>query len=72
MKAQDFIFNYSPYKKVEGEEFQELYKELSIDKLAVNGYNPLHKVETTYHLCSIPINVGHGNFGPNSFEPVDQ
>jgi len=72
MTAQDFIFKFSPYKKVEGEEFKELYQELSNDHLAVNGYNPLRNVETTYHLSSIPINIGHGDFGPNNFEPIDQ
>jgi len=72
MTAQEFIFKYPPYKKVKGEDLQELYKELSKDGFAVNGYNPLRKVETTYHLCSIPINVGHGDLGPNSFEPKDQ
>lgn len=72
MTAQDFIFRFSPYKKVQGDDFQELYKELSKDNLAVNGYNPLHRVETTYHLYSIPIDVGHGAYGPNNFEPLDQ
>ncbi len=71
MTAEDFIFGFSPYKKVHGDEFRELYKELSKDNFAVNGYNPLHRVETTYHLYSIPINVGHGNFGPSNFEPKD-
>lgn len=72
MTAQNFIFKFSPYKKVEGDDFQELYKELSTEELAVNGYNPLRRDETTYHLCSIPINVGHGSFVPNHFEPLDQ
>ena len=72
MTAQEFIFKYSPYKKVKGDDYEELYKELSKEGIAVNGYNPLRKVDTTFHLWSIPINVEHGDFGPNDFEPKDQ
>lgn len=71
MTAQEFIFKTAPYKKVEGDDYIELYKELSYDKLAVDGFNPIRNVETTYHLESIAINVGHGNWGPNNFEPLD-
>ena len=42
MTAQDFIFKTSPYKKIVGEDFEELFKDLSNDDLAVNGYNPIH------------------------------
>ena len=69
MTAQDFIFKASPYKKIEGEEFDELFKELSTRKLPVNGFNPLRRVETTYHLCSATIDDWHEV--PNKFEPVD-
>ncbi len=72
MTAQDFIFKISPYRKVVGDDYDELYQELSKDNLAVNGFNPLHNVETTYHLCSIPINEGHGQWGPGELEPVDE
>lgn len=71
MTAQDFIFKASPYKKVDGEDFNELYKELSKSGLSVNGYNPIHNVETTYHLYSYTININHDNFGPSNFEPKD-
>ena len=71
MTAQDFIFKTAPFKKIEGEEYKELYKELSNDKLSVNGYNPIHNVETTYHLESCPINFGAGPMGQNGFDPVD-
>jgi hypothetical protein len=72
MTAQDFIFKASPYKKVDGEDFNELYKELSKSGLSVNGYNPIHNVETTYHLYSHTINIGYDNFGPTNFEPKDK
>ena len=72
MTAQDFIFKAAPYKKIVGDDFEEVYKELSDGNLAVNGFNPIRNVETTYHLRSIRINIGHGGIGPNSFEPVDQ
>lgn len=42
MTAQDFIFKTAPFKKIEGEEYKELYKELSNDNLSVSGYNPIH------------------------------
>lgn len=71
MTAQEFIFKTSPYKKVDGEDYNELYKELSNSGLAVNGYNPIHNVETTYHLYSNAINISHGTFGHNDFEPYD-
>lgn len=72
MTAQEFVFKTAPYQKIEGDEYVELYKELSNSNLSINGYNPLHNVETTYHLCSIGIDVSHFNWGPNNFEPVDQ
>ena len=71
MTAQDFIFKTAPFKKIEGEEYKELYKELSNDNLSVSGYNPIHNAETTYHLESCAINVGPGAMGQNGFDPVD-
>lgn len=71
MTAQDFIFKAAPYKKIVGDDFDELYKELSDSNLAVNGYNPIRNVETTYHLCSSKINVDYGSVGPNTFLPVN-
>ena len=71
MTAQDFIFKVAPYKKVEDDDYTELYTELSNGRLSVNGYNPVRNVETTYHLESVAINVGHGNWGPSNHEPID-
>ena len=71
MTAQDFIFKTAPFKKIEGEEYKELYRELSNDNLSVSGYNPIHNAETTYHLESCAINVGPGAMGQNGFDPVD-
>ena len=71
MTAQDFIFKTAPYKKVEGEEYDELYKELSYYHLSVNGYNPIRNVETTFHLCSYGINNNHLGISRNNFEPID-
>ena len=71
MTAQDFIFNTAPFKKIEGEEYRELYKELSNKNLSVSGYNPIHNAETTYHLESCPINVSPGPMRQNGFDPVD-
>ena len=72
MTAQEFIFKTAPFKKIEGEEYKELYKELSNDNLSVDGYNPLHGIDTTYHLESYVINMGHGCFQRNDFEPLDE
>jgi hypothetical protein len=71
MTAQEFIFKTAPFKKIEGDEYKELYKELSNDNLSVSGYNPIYNVETTYHLESCPINVGAGPMGQNGLDPVD-
>lgn len=71
MTAQDFIFKFSPYKRISGDDYQELYKELSTDRLAVDGYNPLRKVDTTYHLCSATIDRDYGLYRNLGFEPVD-
>lgn len=71
MTARDFIFNMAPYKKITGEDFAELYKELSHDNLSVDGYNPLFGVDTTYHLESLAINVGRGPYPPSELEPCD-
>ena len=70
MTAQDFIFKTAPFKKIEGEEYKELYKELSNDNLSVSGYNPIYNVETTYHLESCPINVGPGPMGQNEIDMI--
>ncbi len=71
MTAQDFVFKIAPYKKVEGEEYDELYKELANDRLSINGYNPRRNVETTFHLCSYDIEKSHRNISRNYFEPSD-
>lgn len=71
MIAQDFIFKTPPYKKIEGDEYIELNRELTNSQLAVNGYNPVRNAETTYHLCSNAINVSRGNWPPSGLEPVD-
>lgn len=71
MTAQDFIFKTAPFKKIEGEDYKELYKDLSNDKLSVSGYNPIHNAETTYHLESCPINMCAGPMGQNGFDPLD-
>lgn len=71
MTAQDFIFNTAPYKKIIGEGYSDLYKELSKDYLSINGFNPVRGVDTTYHMCSYSIRVGHGYDHRNSFEPID-
>ena len=70
MNAQEFIFNTAPFKKVEGEDYVELYREFSNPRLSVNGYNPIHNMETTYHLCSKTINIGYA-VAENGFLPVD-
>jgi hypothetical protein len=72
MTAQDFIFKAPTYRKIEGEEFKELYKELSEDNLSVNGYNPLKCVETTYHLVSAAINLSRSVYDRSSLLPVNQ
>lgn len=71
MTAQDFIFKAAPYKKIEGDDYKQLYDELSSKRLSVNGFNPLHNMETTYHLISVPIVYTHSRIGPNEFEPLD-
>lgn len=71
MTAQEFIFNAAPYRKVSGEDFIELYRDLSKNSLSVNGYNPQRGVETTYHIRSYTIQVEHEYDHPNSFEPLD-
>lgn len=71
MTAQDFIFKTAPFKRIEGDEYVELYKELSNKNLSVSGFNPIHNTETTYHLCSCAINLGYGPMGRNGFTPVD-
>jgi len=71
MTVQDFIFQFPPYKKVKGDDYKVLYNELSKGKLSVNGYNPLRNADTTYHLCSVPMNYGHGPLGISGFEPQD-
>ncbi len=71
MTAQDFIFKTAPFKKIEGEEYKGLYKELSNENLSVNGFNPIHNVDTTYHLVSHAINLGYGPLGQNGFNPAD-
>lgn len=71
MKAEEFVFNTAPYKMIMGEDFSELYAELSKDSLSINGYNPVRGLDTTYHLCSYNIRVGHGYEHRNLFEPVD-
>lgn len=72
MTAQDFIFKTSPYKKIVGEDFEELFKDLSNDDLAVNGYNPIRHADTTYHLCSASIIQRSGPFRNPGFEPDDE
>ena len=72
MTAQDFIFKAPTYKRIDGEEYIELYKELSKDTLSVNGYNPLKGVETTYHLISATIDLSRSVYDRSSFLPVDQ
>ena len=71
MTAQDFIFQIAPFKKIDGDEYTELYRELSNERLSVNGFNPIRNVETTYHLCTHAINIGYGPMGQNGFNPVD-
>ena len=71
MTAQEFIFNAAPYRKVTGEDFTELYQELSDNTLSINGYNPKRGVETTYHLCSYTIQSEHRYERKNGFEPSD-
>ena len=41
MTAEEFIFKSSPYRKITGEDFKELYNELTNDKLSVSGFNPV-------------------------------
>ena len=72
MTAQEFIFKTAPFKKIDGEDYKELYEELSNDNLSVSGYNPIHNAETTYHLESYAINVSAGPIGQNGFDPVDE
>lgn len=72
MTAQEFIFNTAPFKTIEGDDFAELYKELSDENLSVNGFNPIHNVDTTYHLSSNAINVGYGPLDRNDFNPIDE
>lgn len=71
MTAQVFIFKAAPYKKITGDDYSELYKELSNDYLSIDGFNPGRGVDTTYHLCSYCIRTGHGYNQPNRFEPYD-
>lgn len=71
MTAQDFIFKTAPFKKIDGDEYLELYKELSNERLSVNGFNPIRNVETTYHLCSYAINIGYRPMRPDGFNPMD-
>ena len=71
MTAQDFIFQVAPFKKIDGDEYTELYRELSNERLSVNGFNPIRNVDTTYHLCTHAINIGYGPMGQNGFNPVD-
>lgn len=72
MTAQDFIFKAPTYKKIDGEEYIELYRELSEDNLSVNGYNPSKGVETTYHLISAAINHIRSAYDRSDFLPVNQ
>ena len=60
MTAEEFIFKSSPYRKITGEDFKELYNELTTDKLSVSGFNPVSNVESTYHLLSYNIGMGKG------------
>lgn len=71
MTAEDFIFKTAPYKRITGEDFQELYKNLSTEDLSVNGYNPIRNVDTTYHLNSATIMTSPGPYKNIGFEPVD-
>lgn len=72
MTAQDFIFKSSPYKKIVGQDYEELFKDLSDEELSVNVYNPLRHAETTYHLSSAPIIQSPGPYQNFGFEPVDE
>lgn len=72
MTAQDFIFKTSPYKKISGEDYQELYNELSTEDLPVNGYNPIRKADTTYHLTSATLNLNPGPYRNVGFEPENE
>ena len=71
MTAEEFIFKSSPYRKITGNDFQELYTDLSDGELAVSGYNPVSNVESTYHLISSNIGLGKGPFQNHGCEPFD-
>ena len=72
MTAEEFIFKSSPYRKITGEDFKELYNELTNDNLSVSGFNPVSNVESTYHLLSYNIEMGKGPFYNQGFEPYDE
>lgn len=69
MTAEEFIFKAPPYRKITGDDFQELYNELSTSGLSVNGFNPVSNVESTYHMLGSSIGVGKGPFHNQGFEP---
>lgn len=71
MTAQEFIFKTAPYKRVDGDEFVQLHKELSNDYLHVDGFNPNHNMETTYHLCSASIKYNRSTLDSGGFLPFD-
>ena len=55
MTAEEFIFKAPPYRKITGDDFQELYNELNTYNLSVSGFNPVSNVESTYHMLSPSI-----------------
>ena len=69
MTAEEFIFKAPPYRKITGDDFQELYNELNTYNLSVSGFNPVSNVESTYHMLSPSIGVGKGPFYNQGFEP---
>ena len=69
MTAEEFIFKAPPYRKITGDDFQELYNELNTYNLSVSGFNPVSNVESTYHMLSPSIGVGKGPFHNQDFEP---
>ena len=66
MTAEEFIFKSPPYRKITGDDFQELYDELNTDGLSVSGFNPVSNVESTYHMLGCSIGVGKGPFHDQS------
>lgn len=71
MKAEEFIFKASPYRKITGDDFQELYGELATAELSVSGYNPINNAESTYHLTSADLGMNPSPFPKSDFEPLD-